>query len=56
MPRDVVIFPGQGCQKKGMAEDFHREHSVAREVFDCASETLGLDMEALCFEEELADV
>jgi malonyl CoA-acyl carrier protein transacylase len=52
MPQDVVIFPGQGCQKMGMAADFHREHAAAREVFDCASEALQFDMEALCFAED----
>lgn len=46
----VAAFPGQGCQKAGMGRDFHDASPEARAVFEEASQTLGLDMQALCFE------
>jgi [acyl-carrier-protein] S-malonyltransferase len=45
----IVVFPGQGAQRNGMAEDFHAAHAEARRVFEEASEVLDLDMAALCF-------
>ncbi len=48
----VVVFPGQGSQKMGMAQDFHSEFTESRAVFEEASDALGLDLCALCFEED----
>ena len=48
----VVVFPGQGSQKMGMAQDFHGTYAESRRVFEQASSALGLDMCALCFEED----
>ena len=45
------IFPGQGAQKCGRGRDFYEQSKAAKEIFDQASELLGLDMAALCFEE-----
>ena len=45
------IVPGQGAQKCGMGKDFYEQSKAAKEIFDQASELLGLDMAALCFEE-----
>src|SRR5579863_1401983 len=50
-PATAVVFPGQGSQRVGMARDFHDAFASSREVFAEASEALGLDMAALCFEE-----
>ncbi|XCP86245.1 ACP S-malonyltransferase [Roseburia hominis] len=47
----AFIYPGQGAQKTGMGKDFYERSDKAREVFDGASRILGLDMKALCFEE-----
>ena len=47
----AFIFPGQGAQKAGMGKDFYENSKTAAEVIDRASELLGLDMKALCFEE-----
>jgi [acyl-carrier-protein] S-malonyltransferase len=49
--KTAVVFPGQGSQRPGMARDFHERFSAAREVFAEASDALGLDVAALCFEE-----
>lgn len=45
------IFPGQGAQKCGMGKDFYEQSKIARDIFDEASELLGMDMKELCFEE-----
>lgn len=45
------IFPGQGAQKCGMGKDFYEKSTSARQIYDEASRLLGLDMAALCFEE-----
>ena len=51
MSKVAFIFPGQGAQKAGMGKDFYENSKTAAEVIDRASELLGLDMKALCFEE-----
>ncbi len=48
----AVVFPGQGAQRAGMARDFHERFAVSREAFATASEAIGLDVAALCFEED----
>lgn len=50
MHKLAFIYPGQGVQTAGMGKDFYENSAPAREVFDRASETLGLDMKELCFE------
>lgn len=45
------MFPGQGSQYIGMAKDFYDAFPVCREVFARASKAAGIDVEALCFEE-----
>lgn len=51
MSRAAFLFPGQGVQKYGMGKDFYQNSPQAAWLFDEASEALGLDMKALCFEE-----
>lgn len=51
MSKIAFIYPGQGAQKAGMGQDFYENSKRAKAVFDKASEILGLDMNALCFEE-----
>lgn len=50
MSRIAFLFPGQGAQKAGMGKDFYEKSMVARNIYDQASESLGLDMKKLCFE------
>ena len=45
----ALLFPGQGSQYPGMGSDICREYSVARGVYDRASEALGFDMAELSF-------
>lgn len=51
MGKTAFIFPGQGAQYAGMAQEFHEQIPVSRKVFEQASEASGLDIPALCFEE-----
>ncbi|MBE5884277.1 MAG: ACP S-malonyltransferase [Lachnospiraceae bacterium] len=51
MGKTAFIFPGQGAQYVGMAKDFYDTYPVCREIFALASRASGLDVEALCFEE-----
>lgn len=51
MGKKAFIFPGQGAQYIGMGKEFYNQIPVSREVFDLASEASGLDIAALCFEE-----
>lgn len=47
----AFIFPGQGAQVVGMGKDFYENSPLSKAVFDKATELLGIDMKALCFEE-----
>lgn len=51
MSKTAFIFPGQGAQYCGMGKDFHEKYEVAREVYELAQKATGLDVAALCFEE-----
>ena len=51
MGKRVFMFPGQGSQYIGMGKDFYENFECAKKVFDKASEITGLDVAAMCFEE-----
>ena len=51
LSKKAFLFPGQGAQKIGMGQSFYEADADARAVFEEASEILGYDMKALCFEE-----
>lgn len=46
----VLIFPGQGSQKVGMASDLAKAFREAETVFEQADATLGFPLSRLCFE------
>ena len=48
----IIVFPGQGSQKNGMAQDFFDQFKEARDVFSEASDALNLDMASLCFNDD----
>lgn len=50
MGKVAFVFPGQGAQYSGMGKEFYENFSVARRVFEQASDRLGMDMRSLCFE------
>ncbi len=52
----VLLFPGQGSQKPGMAKDLAETSAHARHVFELVDRTLGVSLSSLAFhgpEEEL---
>ncbi|MDD4504687.1 MAG: ACP S-malonyltransferase [Clostridiaceae bacterium] len=50
MSKIACIFPGQGAQYTGMGKELAESYREARDIFDLASERLGIDMKKLCFE------
>ena len=51
MGKIAFMFPGQGAQYVGMGQDFYEQIPVCKEMFELASKAGGLDVPALCFEE-----
>ncbi len=54
----VLLFPGQGSQKPGMAKDLADASLAARQVFDIVDRTLGVSLSTLAFqgpEEQLTE-
>jgi [acyl-carrier-protein] S-malonyltransferase len=46
----LLLFPGQGSQKPGMAKDLAEHYPAARQVFAEADAALGTPLSTLCFE------
>lgn len=51
MGKTAFVFPGQGAQYVGMGKDFYEKETVSREVFEKASRVTGIDLPAICFQE-----
>ena len=51
MGKIAFIFPGQGAQYVGMGKEFYEQIPACKEVYELAAEATGLDVAALCFEE-----
>jgi len=45
-----AVFPGQGSQHVGMAQDLYANFSLVRELFEEASDAVSLDLKKLCFQ------
>ena len=51
MGKIAFMFPGQGAQYVGMGQDFYEQIPVCKEMFELAGKAGGLDVPALCFEQ-----
>ncbi len=51
MGKIAFVFPGQGSQYVGMGKDFYEALPACKEVYEAANKATGLDVAALCFEE-----
>lgn len=51
MGKIAFMFPGQGAQYVGMGKDFYETIPISRQMYELASKASGLDVEALCFNE-----
>lgn len=47
----AFVYPGQGVQKVGMAQDFVEKYDWAKDMIKKATEASGFDMEKILFEE-----
>ena len=52
----AVVFPGQGTQRPGMGKDFYDQIPASRETYEEASDVLGWDVAALCFDDDDDDL
>lgn len=48
----ALVFPGQGSQAPGMGRLVHEHSQAAREAYEEASDYVGIDIAALCFESD----
>lgn len=51
MSKTAFMFPGQGAQYVGMGSSFYEEYACCQEIYETAGKVTGLDIKALCFEE-----
>ena len=56
MVKPVFIFPGQGSQYVGMGKEFYDNFPVAKETFEEANDSLGLDIKKICFEDPDSEI
>ncbi len=51
MGKTAFIFPGQGAQYVGMAQDFYNQYEECKEIIDKADELMDFDLKHILFEE-----
>nr|WP_315565965.1 ACP S-malonyltransferase [Arachnia propionica] len=56
MANNTYLFSGQGAQYPGMGKELCLDSQVAARTFEEASDALGLDMRALCFDSSNAEL
>ena len=56
MKKKVAMFPGQGSVYVGMCKELLKKYDIAREIFQEASDAIGMDMKKLCLEGDLREL
>lgn len=52
MGKTAIVFPGQGAQKVGMAQDLYQQDTKATEILDAAQDAAGFDLLETMFTDE----
>ncbi|MFQ5431743.1 MAG: ACP S-malonyltransferase [Nitrospinota bacterium] len=52
----AFVFPGQGAQKVGMGQNLAEKFPSAKNLMERATQTLGFDLQTLCFEGDIAEL
>ncbi|MGG3526863.1 ACP S-malonyltransferase [Bacillus pseudomycoides] len=52
----AILFPGQGSQYIEMGKSLYESHKIAQETFEEANDTLGYDLNRICFEGRLSEL
>lgn len=52
----ALLFPGQGSQQPGMGKFLAENFKIAKETFEEASDSVGVNLQKLCFDGSVADL
>lgn len=56
MSKIAIVFPGQGAQKVGMANDLYNEDAKATEILNSAQEAVDFDLLETMFTDSEAEI
>ena len=56
MTKTAFIFPGQGSQYIGMGKELYDNFPIAKETFEEANDSLGVDIKKICFEDPHSEI
>ncbi|MCY8932443.1 ACP S-malonyltransferase [Bacillus atrophaeus] len=56
MGKIAFVFPGQGSQYPLMGKQQYDRHAIVRQIYEEASDLIGIDMRKLCFESSINEL
>ena len=56
MNKVAMLFPGQGSQYLGMGKGIYDEFSSVKNIFEEASDSIGVDLKKLCFDSTIEEL